>query len=157
MKKLATRRNTATKKPFKRFVGIDSLSAFSIESARKNLSTALAAALLLDDVKRDTDGYSRRERAQMLAGMRFATSVFYALAVSTHVHAFHEFSGLMGEFADACAEAERRGRRWVHANECAGHPLTFFPHQISYIDEKLRCMFGFGLELPVKGKRKGKR
>lgn len=133
------------------FVPHNGLTVMQLRAAEKDLAAGLARAAKLDDVKLDADGYSRRQREEMLVGMHFTVRVFYALAVAAHVHAFREFTGLMNNYVEACADAEKRGAPWVEANECSGSPLRWHTGQLKYIDEKLRCMFGFGLDFQSVG------
>lgn len=119
-----------------------------LAQAERSYFEALKETASLADGERDADGYTKRERQEAIVAMQLAANVFYALAMGAGVHSFHEFSGLMSEYITACIAAEDEGKPWLHANACVGAIPAFLPpafHQ--YLDTKLRCMFGVGLEL----------
>lgn len=78
----------------------------------------------------------------MLRRMRGASDYFYSMAVRIGVHAFIEFTGLMNEFIKLCEEAHAAGIDFTMANVHGGQHLPFQPHHITYVYEKLECIYG---------------
>jgi hypothetical protein len=89
--------------------------------------------------------YSPEERAEMLKKMQALSDLFYSQATQTGCHAFIEFAGLMNEFIRVCEEAHAKGLDFPFANTHSGTPLPFAPHNLSYLGEKLGCIYGPGL------------
>jgi hypothetical protein len=88
------------------------------------------------------DDMTPEGRQEILRRMRKASNAFYMQAVQAGCHAFIEFTGLMNEFIGLCAEAEKQGVDWVHANVHGDVHLPFEPHHITYLSEKLECIYG---------------
>lgn len=98
-----------------------------------------------------TSDYTADERAEMLRGMQAASDAFYFLAQRAGCHAFLEFTGLMNEFIKLCHEAEAQGIDFTHANVHAGQHLPFRPHHVSYLNEKLECIYGMRFTVEERG------
>lgn len=82
------------------------------------------------------------ERAECIRKMQVASDRFYAAATQTGNHAFIEFCGLMNEYILLCQEAHAEGRDFANLNVHTGRHLKLYPHQESYIAEKLECIYG---------------
>lgn len=85
-------------------------------------------------------------RQEILRRMRAASSAFYIAATQCGCHAFIEFAGLMNEFIDVCARAEKEGINWPHANVHGDVHLPFEPFNYDYLSEKLECIYGVVIE-----------
>lgn len=92
------------------------------------------------------DTYTREEREQILNKMRSASGVFYSLAVQTRCHQFIEFTGLINEYIKLCEEAHSDGIDFTQANIHSGQGLPIRDHHISYLGEKLGCIYGPALD-----------
>jgi len=86
--------------------------------------------------------YSSAELKDMLKKMRAATLAFYPAAVSTGVHTFIEFTGLMNEFLRICEQSDAEDVDFASASTHTGKPLVVYPYNADYIVEKLDCIFG---------------
>jgi hypothetical protein len=82
-----------------------------------------------------------QEREQMLQQMREASNVFYKHAFYIGNHPFIEFNGLINEYINACEYAHRAGIDFTDCNTHSGNELPLHDTQISYINEKLECIF----------------
>lgn len=78
----------------------------------------------------------------MAAAMRETTHAIYPMLVACNVHPFIEFCGLMSKYVDLCREAAQKGVQFPFASEHSGMPLPAEDHDMEYLAEKLRCIFG---------------
>jgi len=92
--------------------------------------------------------YTTEEREQILAKMKRASNDFYYMAIHTGCHAFIEFTGLMNEYIKLCEEAHGKGIDFTQANihSGEGEGLPIQDHHISYLGEKLGCIYGSALD-----------
>jgi hypothetical protein len=83
---------------------------------------------------------------ETIRNLRSLNTHFYGLCfstgVGTHAHGFIEFNGLMSKYIDLLEEACRNGFDPHEMTEHSGRPLPAEPHDMEYLAEKLRCMFG---------------
>ena len=84
---------------------------------------------------------TEQQRKQALADMSEASSEFYRAAVHIGNHPFIEFTGLMNEYIKACADAHKAGIDFSECNTHSGKHLPLHDHQVSYLNEKLECIF----------------
>lgn len=87
-------------------------------------------------------GYTKEQLTNIAVRMRVATEKTYPLLAATGCHPFIEFNGLMHKFVDLCERAVEKGVVFPMANEHTGIPLPVELHDIEYMAEKLRCIFG---------------
>lgn len=78
----------------------------------------------------------------MVHKMRGVSNSFYFQAIHTGVHPFIEFCGLMNKYIDVCRNAAEDEIQFPFANEHSGMPLPVETHDLEYLAEKLRCIFG---------------
>lgn len=72
-------------------------------------------------------------------------SVYFMLfrsGIGGEAHAFIEFCGLMGVYADMVTVAAQSGIDFRHANTHSGQALKLNAAQAKYLGEKLDCIFG---------------
>ena len=81
------------------------------------------------------------ERAKALEQMHLLVSGFYMQAVRIGNHPFIEFSGLMREYINACRQAHEAGIDFSGCSVHTGEPLPLRDYQLTYIQEKLDCIF----------------
>ena len=86
------------------------------------------------------------ETADTLAMLRKLCSHFYWLCfynkVGSTAHAFIEFNGLMSKYVDLLTLAAEKGIDPSDVNEHTGVALPIEEHDMRYLGEKLRCIFG---------------
>jgi hypothetical protein len=68
--------------------------------------------------------------------------LFFASNMGGRVHAFIEFNGLISKYVDICERAAERGIDFTMANVHGATPLPVELHDLEYLAEKLRCIFG---------------
>lgn len=90
--------------------------------------------------------YTKEELEAMLAGMRQASSVFYAMAFKIGCHPFIEFTGLMNEYIKMCSNALAQGQDFTETSiHGDGKPLPMRSFEKDYLNEKLECIYGHSL------------
>lgn len=62
--------------------------------------------------------------------------------VGSNAHAFIEFCGLMGKYIDVLQRAAEQGVHPRLVNEHCQVPIRVEMHDMRYLGEKLRCIFG---------------
>ncbi len=67
---------------------------------------------------------------------------FFRAGFASECHAFMEFCGLMGEFANMCKGAVEQGLDFAYMNVHGGVALPIKGHQVRYLYEKLECIYG---------------
>ena len=85
--------------------------------------------------------YSEDERARMLVEMRSTVNAFYVSARAIGNHPFIEFAGVMGEYVNACEQAQHLGVDFTQCNTHSGMSLPLPSFMRDYIAEKLECIF----------------
>lgn len=86
--------------------------------------------------------YTKEELSEMIAGMKLASSVFYAQATSIGNHAFIEFCGFMNEYIKMCESTLASGKDFTTANVHSGSPLVQMKdYEAAYVGEKFGCIF----------------
>jgi hypothetical protein len=99
-----------------------------------------------DEIEEAPEGdYTPEQRQQMLHDMDAISSRFYSGAFRAEVHSFIEFCGLMNEYIEVCRDAEKMGIPFYAASTHHGRSLPFQSHHVSYLAEKLNCIYGPGL------------
>jgi hypothetical protein len=73
--------------------------------------------------------------------MQAASYSFYRAAVNIGVHPFIEFTGLMNEYVKVCKKAHEQGIDFSECNTHSGISLPMRPYEVSYVNEKLECIF----------------
>lgn len=84
---------------------------------------------------------SHEEREIALVLMRTTSEVFYSMATKIGNHPFIEFTGLMNEYIQACQNAHLDGIDFSACNTHGDKELPLKAHEVSYINEKLECIF----------------
>jgi len=87
----------------------------------------------------------QEELEECLRRMQTASNQFYSGAVHAGNHAFIEFTGLMNEYIQLCAQALREGVDFTKCNIHNGEPLPMRPHNADYLAQKLECIYGASL------------
>lgn len=85
--------------------------------------------------------YTEKQQQQMIHKMKLASTTFYCDAVQIGNHAFIEFTGLMNEYIKMCDQTMKAG---IDFNECSQHTrrkLVTKDYNLTYIREKLDCIF----------------
>jgi hypothetical protein len=86
------------------------------------------------------------EHARAVNAVKEATQTFYWICFSSDIggsaHSFLEFNGLMRVYSQLLENAVRAGIDPQQLNEHCGVPLPVEGHEIKYLAEKLRCIFG---------------
>lgn len=85
--------------------------------------------------------HSEAERARMLVEMRSTVNAFYVSARAIGNHPFIEFAGVMGEYVNACEQAQHLGVDFTQCNTHSGMSLPLPSFMRDYIAEKLECIF----------------
>jgi len=70
---------------------------------------------------------------------------FFRAEVGSNCHAFLEFNGLLGKYVELCSRAAKKGldfRSWNEHNDNAGMKDVLEEHDVRYLAQKLRCIFG---------------
>lgn len=86
--------------------------------------------------------YTKEELRAMAAQMREVANAVYPMLMSCNVHPFIEFNGLMQKYVDVCTNAAEAGVQFPFASEHSGDAIPVEPHDMLYLAEKLRCIFG---------------
>ena len=81
------------------------------------------------------------ERVQAIAAMRATSDFFYKSAINIGNHPFIEFCGLINEYINACEESHKSGVDFSECSTHSGRQLPMHAHMITYINEKLECIF----------------
>lgn len=81
-----------------------------------------------------------------ISTLRALNQQFYWLCfnakIGNTVHSFIEFNGLMSKYIDLLAIAKEQGLDLMDINEHNGVALPIEEHDMRYLGEKLRCIFG---------------
>lgn len=81
------------------------------------------------------------EREIALKRMDVVSTAFYNAAVKIGNHPFIEFSGLINEYIKACEAAHQAGIDFSECNTHSGEHLPLESYMVSYVNEKLQCIF----------------
>ena len=95
-----------------------------------------------------------RERELALTKMDEIIRRFYGAAVQVGNHPFIEFAGVMTAYLKSCQRAHEAGIDFTECNQHTGHHLPMEPFEVSYLAEKLDCIFG-GRIIAVTDEREG--
>jgi len=68
--------------------------------------------------------------------------LFFGANMGGEVHAFIEFNGLLGKYVEVCARCAAQGIDFRFLNTHTGQALPVAVHDMEYLGEKLRCIFG---------------
>ena len=82
------------------------------------------------------------EREVALKGMEEAIATFYRNAVGVGNHPFIEFAGVMTAYVKSCRRAHEDGVDFTECNRHAGGELPMESFELTYLVEKLDCIFG---------------
>lgn len=84
---------------------------------------------------------NHEEREVALRRMDDVIKRFYSAAVQIGNHPFIEFAGIMTAYQKSCQRAHEVGIDFTECNRHAGNPLPIESFEISYLAEKLACVF----------------
>lgn len=84
---------------------------------------------------------THEEREKALKEMQAASDEFYHKAQRIGNHPFIEFTGLINEYIKLCENAHEQGIDFSECNTHNGMNLPMESFQVSYINEKLECIF----------------
>lgn len=85
--------------------------------------------------------HTREELEYMIERMRAASLEFYSNATTLGNHPFIEFCGLLNEYIQCCEVAMKEGIDFTQCNVHTGQQLPMKDHNLSYMQEKLECIF----------------
>lgn len=68
--------------------------------------------------------------------------LFHYEGMGTWVHAFIEFNGLLSKYVDICRRCALEGIDFTQFNTHTAQALPVEVHDMEYLGEKLRCIFG---------------
>ncbi|KAF1003879.1 MAG: hypothetical protein GAK28_04342 [Luteibacter sp.] len=94
---------------------------------------------------------TEQERASALARMDETIRRFYSSAIQIGNHPFIEFAGVMAAYLKSCQRAHEAGIDFTECNQHAGHELPMESFEITYLAEKLNCIFGDRITATTKG------
>ena len=90
--------------------------------------------------------YSKNELVGLTVLMRRVANDVYTLFFKSNmggqVHAFIEFCGVLNKYVDICRRAAESGIDFTQANTHSNIQLPVEVHDMEYLGEKLRCIFG---------------
>ena len=66
---------------------------------------------------------------------------FYSAAIQIGNHPFIEFAGVMQAYLKTCQRAHEDGIDFTACNRHTGNPLPMEGFEITYLHEKLNCIF----------------
>ena len=98
--------------------------------------------------------YTKEEQLEMVTKMKAISSGFYVAAIQVGNHAFIEFCGLMNEYIQMCENTAKGGGDFTECNIHTGKTLEVKDHNITYLTEKLDCIYGTALDFDIKRKPK---
>ena len=81
------------------------------------------------------------EREVALQRMDETIRRFYSAATQIGNHPFIEFAGVMQAYLKTCQRAHDDGIDFTACNRHAGNPLPMEGFEITYLNEKLNCIF----------------
>lgn len=82
-----------------------------------------------------------QERELALKKMDEIVSRFYSSAVQIGNHPFIEFAGVMTAYVKTCRRAHEEGIDFTECNRHSGRPLPMESFEVTYLNEKLDCIF----------------
>jgi hypothetical protein len=82
-----------------------------------------------------------QERELALKKMDETVSRFYSSAVQIGNHPFIEFAGVMTAYVKTCRRAHEEGIDFTECNRHSGRPLPMESFEVTYLNEKLDCIF----------------
>lgn len=85
---------------------------------------------------------NQAERERALQQMNQVVNRFYCAAVQIGNHPFVEFAGVMAAYVKSCERAHEAGVDFTECNGHAGQELPMESVEVSYLAEKLDCIFG---------------
>jgi hypothetical protein len=68
--------------------------------------------------------------------------LFFRAGIGTHAHAFIEFCGVLNKYVDLCRKAAEEGVDFTTANVHTGKSIPVEAHDMRYLAEKMKCIFG---------------
>ena len=81
------------------------------------------------------------ERDVALRRMDETIKRFYSSAIQIGNHPFVEFAGVMTAYLKSCQRAHLAGIDFTECNQHSGNQLPMEAFEISYLNEKLDCIF----------------
>lgn len=84
---------------------------------------------------------TKAERELALRRMDETIARFYSSAVQIGNHPFIEFAGVMTAYRKSCQRAHEAGIDFTECNRHAGRPLPMEGFEVTYLNEKLDCIF----------------
>lgn len=97
--------------------------------------------------------YTKEELLELAKQMRQTANAIYPMLMRCNVHPFIEFNGLMQKYVDVCERAAAKEIQFPFANEHSGQQIPVEPHDMLYLAEKLRCIFGPTLDANPEARR----
>lgn len=82
------------------------------------------------------------ERQVALKQMDQLVGAFYDAAARIGNHPFLEFAGVMTAYVKSCERAHEAGIDFTECNRHAGSALPMESFEVTYLAEKLDCIFG---------------
>jgi hypothetical protein len=82
------------------------------------------------------------EREHAIQKMDEAVNRFYGTAINIGNHPFIEFAGVMTAYVKSCRRAHEQGVDFSECNGHSGYALPMESFEITYLNEKLDCIFG---------------
>lgn len=82
------------------------------------------------------------ELQQAVDRMRLVSNRFYVGAQEVGFHAFLELTGFINAYIQSCQVSLLNGIDFATCNEHSGRALPLETHQVEYIAEKFKCLFG---------------
>jgi hypothetical protein len=96
----------------------------------------------------DDDASTPEEREAALERMAALVRRFYFEAMPIGCHPFLEFDGLLSKYVTLARAAHDAGIDFMNASAHNGRSLPASEHDLAYVGEKLRCIFGPALAAP---------
>lgn len=84
----------------------------------------------------------KAELEDVVRRMEQASNNFYTWAIRCGNHTFIEFCGLMNEYISVCRVLLAQDIDFTHLNKHNGQHLPAEPYFVTYLAEKLDCIFG---------------
>lgn len=85
---------------------------------------------------------NQTEREVTLRRMDETITRFYGSAVQIGTHPFIEFAGVMTAYLRSCERAHEAGIDFTECNAHTGQQLPVESFEVTYLNEKLNCIFG---------------
>lgn len=92
------------------------------------------------------DAYSQAELVDIAKEMHAVADrvywLFFKSGMGGKVHAYIEFCGVLNKYVEICGRAAVRGIDFTASSAHSGKTLPVEVHDMTYLGEKLDCIFG---------------